>query len=213
MTFESSLPYLSVAAGLGAGAWAGTPRRRLTAALSALALGALALFAYFRWISPTEAPLGLALGAAGLALLPPEPSRWRRPAIALLAGEWLVFASLFLKTGDGLGQLMADAARAALAVGSVIAVALLLRRLWPGLQRPRSGAAGEMVALTLMLAASLTLDWSFWPAMAGTAAVTAGEGVLLAVAAGRLPQRPALVRVAWALGYVGQAAMAYAFLR
>lgn len=213
MTFESSLPYVSIAAGLGAGAAAGGARQRLTATLAGLAVAALALFAYFRWIAPTEAPLGLVLGAAGLVLLPPTAARWRSPAIGLLVAEWLVFAYLFLKTGDGLSAMLMDAARAGLTAAVVFGTAFLLRRLWTRLERPRSGAAAELAALALMMAAALTLDWSFWPAMAGGAAVLAAEAALLVSAARRAEPSPLVPRLAWMLSFLGQAAIAYAFLR
>ncbi len=211
MTFESSLPYLSIAAGLGAGVWTGTGSGRLTTFLASAALGALAMFAYFRWIAPTEAPLGLALGAAGLALR----LRGGRAAGAmiLLCAEWLVFAYLFLKTGDGGGALMSDGMRGALAAAVVIVTALALRRLWPALPRPRGLAVAEAAALVLMFATVLTLNWSFWPAMLGTAAVLAAEVLLLLVASDAVKDRAWIRRLAWGASYLGQAALAYAFLR
>ncbi|MGZ8364130.1 MAG: hypothetical protein ACXW3D_09380, partial [Caulobacteraceae bacterium] len=61
MTFESSLPWLSLLAG-GAAAWAAAarPGTTLERGLKASALGALAVFAYLR---------GLAPGALGIALV------------------------------------------------------------------------------------------------------------------------------------------------
>ena len=61
---------------------------------------------------------------------------------------------------------------------------------------------------------SLTLAWDFWPVMVGALLVLAafalqvyGERVSSALTS------HALARATWALGFVGQSAMAYAFLR
>jgi hypothetical protein len=186
---------------------------RLTALLECVALAALALFAYFRWIAPTEAPLGLALGAAAVTVLPTDRERWRRAALLLLIGEWLVFTYLFLKTGDRGAALFSDGLRAGLAAATAIAAGVLFRRLWPGLAQARGGAAAETIVLVLMIVSALTLDWSFWPAMVGALAVFAAEAALLALAAGRLARARLVRPLAWGLSYLGQAAMAYAFLR
>ena len=60
----------------------------------------------------------------------------------------------------------------------------------------------------------LTLDWDFWPVMAGALAVLAACGLALyAGRSGTQTPSPALARAVWIFGFAGQAAMAYSFLR
>ncbi len=66
----------------------------------------------------------------------------------------------------------------------------------------------------LMAGGVLTLDWGFWPAMAGALGVIAAEALALAAAYWiRLGDGPTVRRAVWALSYLGQTAMAYAFLK
>ena len=214
MTLESSLPYLSLAAALAAGVAAGRAPTRAEPALKAAALAALALFAYFRWIAPSSIAVGLVLNAIGTAGLARGPERWRRPAIALVVAAWLVFAWLFMSTGDGWQGLFGDGARGGLLAVVLIGAGLGMRRLWPSIVPPWAGPVAEAAALTLMAASVLTLDWEFWPAMLGTLGVVVAEALLLTGACGRWPgEGPSVRRAAWALSYLGQAAMAYAFLK
>ena len=214
MTLESSLPYLSLATALAAGVMAGRAPSRAEPVLKTAALATLALFAYFRWIAPSSIAAALVLNAIGTAGLARGAERWRRPAIALVVVAWLVFAWLFMSTGDGWQALFGDGVRGGLLAMVLIGAGLGLRRLWPSIVPPRAGAIAEAAALTLMAASVLTLDWEFWPAMLGALGVVAAEALLLAGASGHRPgEGPNVRRAAWALSYLGQAAMAYAFLK
>ncbi len=212
MTLESAFPWLSLLAAVGAGA-AAASRPRTEAALKAAALGALAFYAYFRWIAPTAVSMALCLEAIAEAVLPRGSDRWRSPKVGLAAVGWLVLANLYAGTGDGPGVFVTDAGKAALLALLLIGGGyglwrLSARREW-GL-----GLAVLASALGLMSGAALTLDWGFWPVLAGAAAVVASEALALYIEAGfRLGDTPAMRRLVWALAFLGQVAMAYGFLR
>jgi hypothetical protein len=212
VALESALPWLSLAAAAGAGAAIGGRRPRLERWLRAGAFGALALFAYFRWIAPAQIPLALTLETIGQAMLPPDASRWRRPAAMFPAAGWLVLAHLFWSSGEGRLAVFADAGKAALLLALLAAAGLGLRRVLPNMLPPRAGLAAAAGALVLMAAMALTLDWGLWPALVGAAAIFVSQA--LAVADPPRLQRGRIGwRSAWALDYAGYAAVAYAFLR
>jgi len=202
-----------VLAAAGAGAAAASPGRT-GRALKTASLAALALFAYFRWIAPTAVAMGLCLQALAQAVSPPGPDRWRSPSVVLSAAGWLVLANLYWTAGDGLGVFVGDGGKAALLAALLIGGGYGLWRIWPRLPAARPGVATGAAALGLMFAAAVTLDWGFWPVLAGAAAVLASEALDLYAQAGfRLEQTTAVRRAVWALAFIGQAAMAYAFLR
>ena len=210
MTLESAFPWISAASALAAGFV--PAERRGARALRALALAALAFFAYFRWITPTSVPMALACQATGQAILPPGPERWRRIGIAAPVLGWLVLANLYRATGDGPGVFVGDGVRAALLAALVIGAGYGLWRTRRSAPRPRPGLVAEAAAIVAMGVMSLTLAWDFWPVMAGAVAVLAAFA--LRVYGGRGSEAgPSLARATWALGFLGQAAMAYAFLR
>ena len=212
MTLESAFPWISAAAALAAGFAA--PGGRSGRALKATALAALALYAYFRWITPSAVPMALACQALAQAAAPRAPQRWRRVALIPAVLGWLILANLYRSTGDGPGVFVGDGIKAALLATLVIGAGYGLRRAWRWRPRPRPGVALEAGSLVLMAILSLTLDWDFWPVIAGALAVLAAFA--LALYASRRPEAeapPALLRAVWALAYLGQAAMAYAFLR
>ena len=212
MTLESAFPWISAASALAAVFV--QPERPAARALRTSALVALGLYAYFRWIAPTSVPMALACQALGQALLPQGPGRWRRWAIGAPVLGWLILANLYRTTGDGPGVFLQDAAKAGLFAALAIGGGYGLWRIWRAASSPRAGVAAEAVALLVMAAMSLTLDWDFWPVMAGALAVLAAFAV--ALYAGRRgvdATTPALARTAWGLGFLGQAAMAYAFRR
>ena len=214
MTLESSLPYLSAVAALAGAATAGGAAPRAERAWKCAALGTLGLFAYLRGITPAAVALALILGAAGVAMAVRGSARWASTGAGLLAAGALSFAYLFIKSGGGVIVLLAQPWR----VGALLAVLLLagagVASLRARVSGPRGGVGANVVALVVMTAASLTLPLSAWPAMAGAVLATAAEAALLGAAFGRWPpEGPQVQRLAWTGGYLGQAAMAYAFLR
>ena len=212
MTLESAFPWISAASAMAAAFAA--PKDGWGRALRTVALAALGLFAYFRWIAPTSIPMALACQALGQALLPEGSMRWRRWAVGLPALGWLILANLYRTTGDGPGVFIQDAAKAGLFAALAIAAGYGLWRAWRWTSPPRAGVAAEALALLAMAAMSLTLDWDFWPVMAGALAVLASFAVALyAGRAGTHSPSPAFARATWGLSFLGQAAMSYAFLR
>ncbi|HEY5412071.1 MAG TPA: hypothetical protein VIJ94_15220, partial [Caulobacteraceae bacterium] len=190
------------------------PGGRAGRALRATALAALALYAYFRWITPSAVPMALACQALAQATLPLAPQRWRRLALIPSALGWLILANLYRSTGDGPGVFVGDGVKAALLAALVIGAGYGLWRAWRRRPRPRAGLALEAGSLVVMAILSLTLDWDFWPVIAGSLAVLAAFA--LDLYASRRPEAepsPSLPRAAWALAFLGQAAMAYAFVR
>ena len=211
MTLESAFPWVSAASALAAGY---LPEGRAGRTLRVLALSALALFAYFRWITPTSVPMALACQAIGQAVLPLGPQRWRRIGIGLPVLGWLVLANLYRGAGDGPGVFVGDGFKAGLLAALVIGAGYGLWRIRRRAARPRPGLVAEAIALVVLGVMSLTLAWDFWPVMVGAVTVLAAFG--LQVYSGRASEAEpprALARGSWALGFLGQAAMAYAFLR
>ena len=215
MTLESSLPWISVAAALAAGVFAGGIRpSSAETGLKALALAALAMFAYFRGVAPAAVAQALVLGAIAQALAPRGVQRFATAGVLFLAAAWLVFAYLFFRTGGGQGAPFTDPVRTVLLVCVLSGVAFVARRTRREGRRARTGALADLAALTLVAWGALTLPWTFWPAMAGTAAVLAGEALLMETLRPDAPETGPLVRrAAWTLSYLGLAAMAYPFLR
>ena len=214
MTLESSFPYLSATAAIAACVFRSTPGSTRDRALKALALAALALFSYFRGIAPTEVPAALTLAAIAETLSPSGDLRWRSAGTVFRVGSCLVFAYLFLRIGEGRTAFLSDAVKAFLLVALLAGAGFGLARLWPLAGRARSGVASEVGGLLIMAVTVLTLYWSFWPAMVGSLGVIAGEALLFSAAfsAWRV-DGPLLRRSAWICGYLGQAGLAYAFLR
>ena len=210
MTLESSLPFISVAAALAAGVVAGrsTPSSA-EPGLKALALAALAMFAYFRGVAPAAIAQALTLAAIAGALMPRGAERFGTAGILFLAGAWLVFGYLFLRTGSGRSILLAEPIRVAALVLLMAGLGWAMTRAPRAPQRIRAGALADLGAIGAATAAALTLPWSAWPAMVGALLAMLGEAVLLFGPV----QGPLARRIAWALGFGGQAAMAYAFLR
>jgi hypothetical protein len=214
VTLESSFPYLSVIAAVAAGAFEGQAGPVRARTLKVCALAALALFSYFRGIAPTEVPAALSLAAIAEGWPSEGAARWRSAGAVVRIGSSLVFAYLFLRIGEGRAAFLGDAAKAGLLVALLAVGGLGAARLWPTAGPARLGVAADGGALLLMTAAALTLYWSFWPAMLGALGALTCETLLLGGAfSKRLVDSPRLRQAAWICGYLGPAAMAYAFLR
>jgi hypothetical protein len=213
VTLESALPYLSIGCAIGAAAAAAvgsSPGVRKT--LKTVALLSLAIFAFLRGVAP--AALALALVLSGLAwAISTAAARRRAPASAVLfILAWLVLAWLCLREGVG-ETVLANPLRLVAAAAAVAAAG----GLWLWRRRLSGGGEAwivETVVLGLLVLASLTLRDSQWPAMAGALALFGAHALALAVEARPASglTRPAEISV-WVLSYVGQAAMAYVFLR
>jgi hypothetical protein len=214
VTLESALPYVSIGCAIGAGAAAAAgPSPNIQRTLKAIALLSLALFAFLRGVAP--AALAMALVLSGLACV--AAPRERTARVTLSAGlsvlAWLVLAWLCLRQGGGL-QALAEPFRLAGVLLTLAAVAGLVVWARRGAQGAQLAPMVEAAVLGLLVLVSLTLRDRQWPAMAGAG------GLLLAQAAG-LARNARSWRwlgkageiLPWVLSYVGQAAMAYVFLR
>lgn len=215
MRIEAIFPYLSLAAAGAAGwaAWA-RPGHTYERALKAVALGMLATFAYLRGVAPATLSIALLLSAAGQFLPPRRPPGWATNTSILLFGAWVAFAALFWRHAGDATELVSDPAKFALALAAIVAGGAVLWSLRTALGQAWVAAATDIGALVLMTAAAAMLDFNLWPALLGAVAVFASEAVRLwrdAIP----PQKPGGPTAAglWALNFLGQAAMAYVFLR
>lgn len=214
MRIEEGLPYAAALLAAGA-AWAAAarPASGLERGLKALAVGSLAVFAFLRGVAPNTLSAALILSAVNQAL-PPAKERPAWASGSTIAGvlAWLAFAWLLWREGPGQGVLAQPLHLAMMAAAVLLAVAALVAL------RRRLGQAGpaasiDLSVLALLLAASFTLPFTLWPAMAGALALCVSE--VLALEQNFRPQpAPAAERVAqWLLCFGGQAAIAIVFLR
>jgi hypothetical protein len=211
VTLESALPYVSIGCAVGAGAAAAAgPSPGVQRTLRSIALLALALFSFLRGIAPAALAMALVLSGLSAATAPRE-RRFANPLSTVLAAlAWLVLAWLCLR--DGIGPAAAaEPLRLGLIVLAVAAAGALGAWIWRG-GRARLLPAAEAGALALLMLAALTLRDSQWPAMAGAAALLAAFALMAGLARRSAPSRPVEI-LAWVLSYLGQAAMAYVFLR
>lgn len=210
MTLESALPWLSAAAAVAAAGIAGAEHRRAERWLKVFALGALGVFAYFRWIAPASIPLALTLQTIGEAALPRGAERWRRWWALFPVAGWGVLANLFWSSGEGRAVFVTDPVKAGLLALVLIGAGLGVRRARGVLASMRLGGGLAAAALVLMLAAAVSLDWALWPALAGAAGVAAAEALRLSLADS---PRALAWKGLWALQFAGYGALSYAFLR
>jgi len=210
VTIESALPWLSAVAAIGAAGLAGGAPARREDWLKAVALGALAVFAYFRWIAPAAIPLSLTLQAVGEAALPRGAERWRSWRAVFPIASWLVLANLFWSSGEGNELFVTDAIKAGLLALLLVGAGLGVRRARSVLVSMRIGGALAAASVVLMAAMALTLDWALWPALAGAGAIAGAEALRLMLA----EQRSAWTwKGLWTLQFAGYGAVSYAFLR
>ena len=214
MRIEEALPYVSAALAAGA-AWAAAmrPDSPLERWLKGSALLALAVHAFFRAVAADALAIALLLSALAQVLPPPkERPAWASGSSIAALLAWAAFAWLFWR--EGAGQLaFAEPARIALMAVAALAAAGVLFRLHPRLGPAGPGAAIDLSVLVLMLGAAFTLPFGYWPAMAGAAAVAAGETMTLARNFRETPAPAAQRVVQWLLTFCGAAAIAATFLR
>jgi hypothetical protein len=211
---EEALPYVSAALAAGA-AWAAVARPGTTAErlLKGSALLALAVFAFFRAVAADALVIALLLSALAQALPPPrERPPWASGSSLAAVLAWAAFAWLFWR--EGMGQLaFAEPLRIGLMALAALAAAGVLYGLRRRLGQAAAGGAIDLSVLLVMLGAAFTLSFGHWPAMAGAAAVAAGEAVNLDRTF-RDSAAPPAERVAqWLLAFGGAAAIAATFLR
>lgn len=212
MTLESALPYVSIGCAIGAGAAAAVgPSPGVQRTLKAIALLALAVFAFLRGVGPAALAMAFVLSGLGYATAPRERSLGASVSTVLFALAWLVLAWLCLREGRGL-QILAEPIRLGATLLAAVAVAGFAVWAWRGTGDSRRFPIVLAVVLGLLLLAALTLRDGQWPAMAGAAALFAALALGLSQTI-----RPRLGRAGeillWLLSYGGQAAMAYVFLR
>jgi hypothetical protein len=208
------MPYVSIGCAIGAGAAAAVgPSPGVQRTLKALALLSLAVFAFLRGVAPAALAMALVLSGLGSATAPREPPRRAAVSVGLFTLAWLVLAWLCLREGGG-AEAMAEPLRLGGCVLGVAAAAGLFAwaRLRPAGARWASWV--ESAALALLFLAALTLRDGQWPAMAGALALLAAHALRLwlRIRVGSGLMRPGEI-LSWVLSYVGQAAMAYVFLR
>lgn len=216
MTLESALPYLSIGCAIGAGAAAAVgPSPGVQRTLKSVALLALAVFAFLRGVGPAALSMALVLSGLSAATAPRERSAPNPVSCGLAMLAWMVLAWLCLRDGEGLAS-AGEPLRLGLILLVIAASAAVGVWVWRGAGGPlaRSLWAAETGALALLLLSVLTLRDSQWPALAGAAGLLASHA--LAVHQARHPSASfgkAAEILTWLLSYLGQAAMAYVFLR
>jgi hypothetical protein len=211
---EEALPYVSAALAAGA-TWAAAvrPDTTLERLLKGAALLALAIFAFFRAAAADALAIALLLSALAQAL-PPAKERppWATGSSLAALLAWAAFAWLFWR--EGVGQLaFSDPLRIGLMALAALAAAGALYGLHRSLGPAGPGAAIDLSVLLLMLGAAFTLPFGYWPAMAGAAAVAAGETMSLNRTFRETPATAADRVVQWLLSFAGVAAIAATFLR
>jgi hypothetical protein len=211
---EEGLPYASALLAAGA-AWAAAarPATGLERGLKALAIGSLAVFAFLRGVAPSTLSAALILSGVNQALPPlKERPAWASGSTVAGVLAWIAFAWLFWR--EGVGQaVLALPLRLVMAAAAIVLAGAALMALRRRLGQAGPAAAIDLSVLALMLAASFTLPFALWPAMAGAFAVCISE--LMALDRNFRPDAaPAGERVAqWLLCFGGQAAIATVFLR
>jgi hypothetical protein len=214
VTLESALPYVSIGCAVGAGAAAAVgPSPGVQRTLKSIALLALALFAFLRGVAPAALAMALVLNGLSAATSPRERNTPSPLSTGLAILAWLVLAWLCLRDGVGLAA-AGQPLRLGLTVLAIAASGALGAWIWRGAGEPqaRTLLAGETGALALLLLSALTLRDSQWPAVAGAAGLLAAHGMAAAQARRGAILRPVEI-LCWLLSYLGQAAMAYVFLR
>jgi len=154
----------------------------------------------------------LALCAIGDAFLAGDPEKDLRKGMAAFGAGHLVYIALFLVAGGGIGlHWIAIVAQ----LGVIAAIALIMRRLYPGLGAMRAPVLAYVGLIGVMTVLAIGLPPKLWIAGLGAATFLASDALLafeLFAWPADAPQRAWADRAVWALYYAGQAAIVYAFL-
>lgn len=185
-----------------------SPARML---IKTAAVGLLAVIAFVAG-APWMLVLALAFSALGDAFMA-DPDRFLPAGLTSFLVAHLLYTPLFLSFGDV--SLVTEPARAAAIAATVGLALVLLRWLWPKLDKLKWAVSAYVVAIVGMVTTSFLLPNSMWLAMAGAVAFMASDAIL----AGELFRKAKLAGsqrltdwAVWFLYYGGQALIAYAVL-
>jgi uncharacterized membrane protein YhhN len=209
MSLDVALSGVSAAAGMVFAVWfAPQPASLVRGLVKTAAVGALAVLAY---VEGAPLPLigALVLSAIGDALLAGETARWRAAGLAALLLACLSYLGLFIVDGGGRAALIAEPSRTLGVAAAFAAGVTLVAWLWRTDAARRSAAGLYPAVACLAAAASFTLPYRLWPAMAGASGLVIAAGLTVVgmtkdVRAGGL---------AWAIYYLAQALILWAYLR
>ena len=185
----------------------------LRTAVKMLAVGALAVLTFLEQ-EPALLFGALVLSACADGFLSREGDRMFLAGLASMLAAHLFYVALFLNEGAGLGRLLAETWRIALAAAIVLAapvmLALLWRRLKPALRLP---IFLYVLAIVTMSLSALTLDraWVVLGALlflASDALLATEKFIISAIS----PHRAWLRHLVWALYYVAQLTITLSFL-
>jgi hypothetical protein len=222
VSFFQALPYVSAAfAALALWRAAVDPEGVPGRVLRALALAALAAFAFGRGTAPSTLAAGLVLSTVAQVIPPKEGVQWRSGSDLASMIAAFAFAYLFYKDGPGLQSIHDPAHLALLVVAGIIAIALLLlgfrfalpRRGQPRVRGQAGGSDMEAAGLALMILAAATVRLDHWPAMVGAGLVVAAEVVAGMAQQPDTPPRRWAPAAYWVLAFSGLVAIAYPFIR
>ena len=209
---ERRLVWLSaIAAVLYAAAFLHRSPSALRTVVKTAAVGALAVIAYLADV-PWLLAAGLALSAVGDAFLAGDPDRWLPAGLGAFLLAHLLYIWFFLETGLGLASFAASPVRLAGAVAVFVLAAGMLAWLWRSLGAMRRAVSVYVGAIAVMVAASFTLPAPLWPAALGAVLFMLSDAVLSVELFKGLKSRVAAHAV-WALYYLGQFAIGWAFVR
>lgn len=212
MALETTLGEVSAAAGALYGVWfVARPPGLVRTLVKTTAIASLAVMAY---ISGAPLPLttALILSAAGDAFLAGDAERWLPLGLIAFLLAHLTYIGLFVHDGGGRAALIAEPVRT-LGVAAAFAVAVtMLAWLWRSLGAMRAAVCLYVAAICVMAAASFTLPYRMWPAMAGAACFIASDGLLSAELFKGFKARWATYAVWW-LYFAAQALITWTYLR
>ena len=183
---------------------------------TAVKTGSVALLALLAVVQggPLLLILALVLSAAGDAFLSREGEKAFLAGLVSFLAAHIAYIALFALVGDGFERLLASPWRLAIAAAMTVAVALLMRRLWPAVgQALQLPIAVYALAIFAMGVASLT---TLLPLAILGAVLFMASDTLLAIGRFLLPTdsthqgwvQPAV----WALYFAAQLSIVLAFL-
>jgi len=211
MTLYTGLVGASALAGLGYCALIERAPSAGRTLVKAVAVGALAVLAYFRG-APIALVLGLGLSCLGDAFLAGDAKKWLPSGLAAFLAAHVAYIWLFLQDGGGRAALAAEPARALGVIGAAAAGLAMIAWLWRALGPLRPAVVVYAAALAAMVATAFTLPKVLWPAMVGALCFMASDALLSAELFKQIRSR-LTAQAVWWLYYAAQASIAFAYLR